>query len=221
MTAHRSAAVAASLAKNPKAALAALLHTLIVQDREPWQSSPLDIRFNDKMNEVERKAAEYESTKAAGVIEEADAPLKRLPGDSAALFAHLLAMELPALVGLLARHVARSYSVQSSEPARQHHRGFDLAQGIESTLGVDMADWWYPTTANYLGQVSKAKMIEAVTESIGAEAAQPIGKLKSVDAIAATAALLDGKRWLPSTLRPYPVPVPVVAADDEDDAEQN
>lgn len=219
MTAHRSAAVAASLAKNPKTALAAMLHTLIVLDREPWQSSPLDIRFADKMNEVERKAAEFGSTKAAAVMEEADAPLNRLPGDSAALFAHLLAMELPDLVGLLARHVARAYSVQSSEPTRQHRRGFDLAQGIESALGVDMADWWYPTTANYLGNVSKAKMIEAVTESVGAEAAQPIGKMKSDEAIAATAALLDGKRWLPSTLRPYPVPVIEADDADGDDAE--
>lgn len=218
MTAHRSAAVAASLAQNPKAALVSLLHTLIVLDREPWQSSPLDIRFSDNMDSIERKAAEYDATKAAGVMTEVDTLLKRLPGDSAGLFAHLLAMELQDLVALLARYVARSYNVQSPDPVRAHRRGFDLAQGIESALAVNMADWWYPSTENYLGHVSKAKLMEAVTECVGAEAAQPIGKMKSGDAIAAAASLLDGRRWLPSTLRAYPVPV--VEVDDKEDGAQ-
>lgn len=219
MTAHRSAAVAASLAQSPKAALAALLHTLIVHEREPWQSSPLEVRFADHTANVNRNAAEFDVSKAAAVLSEADNLLKPLPGDSAALFAHLQAMEVPDLLELLARSVARAYSVQSPDPVRSCFRGFDPAQGIEATLGVDMADWWFPSVEGYLGHVSKAKMMEAVTESAGAEAARPIEKMKKGDAIVATASLLDGRRWLPSTLRPYQAPA--VQVDDEEDAEQD
>ncbi|WP_084217418.1 ParB/RepB/Spo0J family partition protein [Xenophilus azovorans] len=208
MTAHRTAAVAASLSQNPVSALAALLHTLILRERQPWQSSPLDVRFADNTHHVERNAADFDGTKAAGVLKEADALLASLPGESSDLFAHLLAMAVPDLLSLLARSVARAYSVQSPDPVRKHPRGgFDLAQGIESALGVDMADWWYPSIENYLGHVPKSKMVEAVTECVGAQAAQPIEKMKKADAIAATASLLDGRRWLPSTLQPYPMPV--------------
>ena len=70
---------------------------------------------------------------------------------------------------------------------------------------MDMAEWWYPSVENYLGRLPKAKMIEAVTECVDAEAARPIEKMKKGEAIAATASLLDGRRWLPSTLRPYSV----------------
>jgi ParB family chromosome partitioning protein len=212
MTAHRTAAVAACLSKSPKVALAALLHTLIATEREPWQRSPLGVRFDDHTSDLLRNAAEFELTPASVALKNADSVLASLPGDSAALFAHLQAMDLPGLLDLLARSVAHSYSVQSPDPVRAHGLGFDPAQGIEAALNVNMAEWWNPTMECWLGHVSKAKMMEAVTESVGAEAARPIEKMKKGDAIDASASLLEGRSWLPSTLRTYPVP----AADEED-----
>jgi ParB family chromosome partitioning protein len=207
LTAHRTAAVAACLSKSPKVALAALLHALIATEREPWQRSPLGVRFDDHTDNLMRNAAEFELTPASVALKNADTALASLPGDSAALFAHLQAMELPGLLDLLARSVAHSYSVQSPDPVRAHGLGFDPAQGIEAALNVNMAEWWNPTMECWLGHVSKAKMMEAVTESVGAEAARPIEKMKKGDAIDASASMLEGRRWLPSTLRPYPAPV--------------
>ena len=47
--------------------------------------------------------------------------------------------------------------------------------------------------------------------------------MKKGEAIAATAALLDGRRWLPSTLRPYPQSTEVVEQDEahEEDEDQH
>ena len=56
-----------------------------------------------------------------------------------------------------------------------------------------------------------------VTEVSGAEAARPIEGMKKAEAIAAAAVKLDGKRWLPSTLRAYEVPATV----EEDDADKD
>jgi ParB family chromosome partitioning protein len=36
-----------------------------------------------------------------------------------------------------------------------------------------MADWWEPTPDGYLNHVSKAKMMEAVSQACGVAAAQP------------------------------------------------
>jgi ParB family chromosome partitioning protein len=213
LTAHRTAAVAAALTQSPKVALAALLHTVIAQEREPWQQSPLGIRFSSNVQDIGKSAAEYEDAPAAQTLEQAEGWADHLPGDSERLFVQLQATEVPQLLDLLARCVARAYSVQQPAPVRAAGRGFDPAHGIESALDIDMADWWSPTTGRYLAHVSKAKMVEAVTQACGAEAARPLEKMKKAEAVATAEALLVGKRWLPSTLRPYAGPA--TAKDEE------
>jgi ParB family chromosome partitioning protein len=203
LTAHRTAAVAAAFTQSPQAALAALLHTLIVKEREPWQASPLNVRFDSNAHGIGSGAVEYDETPAAQTIAQAEAVFDRLPGDPARLFDHLQGLGLADLLEVLALFVGRAYSVQCGTPVREVRRGFDPAQAIERVLGVDMADWWSPTPERYLRHVSKAKVVEAVTEACGAPAAQTLAKLKKDEAVKAAAALLEGKRWVPSTLRPY------------------
>lgn len=203
LTAHRTVAVAAALTQQPKLALAGLLLTLIVHDREPWHGSPLSVRFTDNRNKIGKDAIEYEQSEAAAVMAAADARAEQLPKDGDALFEALQAMELPALVELLSVYVGRAYEVFSATPERTVARGFDMARLIERALKIDMADWWAPTAARFLNHVPKSKMIEAVTEACGAQAAQPLAAMKKADAVAAAAAALEGKRWLPSTLQPY------------------
>jgi len=81
----------------------------------------------------------------------------------------------------------------------------DLAAAVTiqpvEALDVDMADWWTPTPAHYLENVPKAKMVEAVTEACGEAEARDLLKMKKGEAIAAAAAKLEGKRWLPAPLR--------------------
>ncbi len=212
LTAHRSAAVAAALTENPTAALAALLATLIVGDRSPWAISPVKVRLTSNQSDIERNAADYADTMAATTLARADALLDRLPGDDTALLPYLMNLRMDELAQLLAVYVGRSYAVFSSEPTRRV-RGVDMARQIESALELDMADWWSPTRERFLSFVPKAKMMEAVTQACGAEAAQPIAGMKKDGAIAAAAAALEGKRWLPTTLQPYP------AVEDDDGAE--
>ena len=55
---------------------------------------------------------------------------------------------------------------------------------IADALGVDMADWWTPTTGKFLNHVSKAKAIEVVSEATGFNAAKEIGGMKKAKAAA-------------------------------------
>lgn len=215
LTAHRTAAVAAGFTQSPKAALAALLHTLIANEREPWQRSPLGVRFDSNAQGIGSNAAAYDETPAAQLLAQAEVIFDKLPGDSARLFDHLQAMEVSGLLEVLALFVGRAYSVQCGHPQREVHRGFDPAMGIERVLGVDMAEWWNPTPERYLRHVPKAKMIAAVSEACGATAAQPLEKMKKDEAVKAAAALLDGQHWLPSTLRPYATATATITTDGE------
>lgn len=220
MTAHRTAAVAAALTQNPEVALASLLATLIVSDRLPWVRSPLNIRVTSNEHEIKRLAAGYAASPTAGVLERADALTESVDIASDSVVVRLLAFELPQLLRLLAVYVARSYSVCSDEPAASERIGSGLAREIEAALGLDMADWWAPGAECFLSHVPKAKMVQAVAEACGLQAAAPIAKMKKDAAIAAAAAALEGRRWLPLTLRPYPAPVRNHARDDGADVAQ-
>lgn len=62
-------------------------------------------------------------------------------------------------------------------------------------------NWWTPTAGSFLDQVTKARIVHAVTDGVSAEMAAPLAKLKKGEAVAAAQGLLAGTRWLPSPLR--------------------
>jgi ParB family transcriptional regulator, chromosome partitioning protein len=60
---------------------------------------------------------------------------------------------------------------------------------------------WEPTVDNYLGRVTKARIVQAVREARGEDSAQLIDHMKK-DLMAREAArLLEGANWLPEPLR--------------------
>lgn len=218
LTAHRTAAVAAALTDNPHVAMVALLHRLITSPDYSSGESPVRISLTDADHRVNQLATDFAETPAAATLESARERWgSKLPADSGALFRYLLAQDQGTLAELLALHVARSFDAIRGRESNS--RGFDVTDAIVDALGVDMADWWTPTPAHYLDNVPKAKMIEAVTEACGEAEARDLLKMKKGEAIAAAAAKLDGKRWLP---KPLHAPIAKAKeAEDESDAEAN
>jgi ParB family chromosome partitioning protein len=80
-------------------------------------------------------------------------------------------------------------------------------------VGLDMAAQWMPTVENYLGRVTKIRILEAVREAKGEAAAQLIDHLKKPEMAKEAERLLAGTGWLPEPLR---LPEPEVPADDAD-----
>jgi ParB family chromosome partitioning protein len=60
---------------------------------------------------------------------------------------------------------------------------------------------WRPTADNYLGRVSKARILEAVREAKGQASAQLIDHLKKADMAKEAERLLADTGWLPEPLR--------------------
>ncbi len=60
---------------------------------------------------------------------------------------------------------------------------------------------WRPTIDNYLGRVTKPRILEAVREAKGEQSAQLIDHLKKADMAKEAERLLDGTGWLPEPLR--------------------
>jgi ParB family chromosome partitioning protein len=87
---------------------------------------------------------------------------------------------------------------------------------------------WKPTVDNYLGRVTKPRILEAVREAKGEASVQLIDHLKKADMARESERLLDGSGWLPEPLRLTEVttltpeqegqagPLPEFLAEDED-----
>jgi ParB family chromosome partitioning protein len=60
---------------------------------------------------------------------------------------------------------------------------------------------WKPTVDNYLGRVTKPRILEAVREVKGEQSVQLIDHLKKGDMAREAERLLEGTGWLPEPLR--------------------
>ena len=112
----------------------------------------------------------------------------------AALFAYCAALTVNAVTDPYSR-----------SPRRIAHAG-QLARAI----GLDMAAQWTPTVENYLGRVTKTRILDAVREAKGEASAQLIDHLKKPDMAKEAERLLAGTGWLPEPLR---LPEPEVPPD--------
>ena len=135
----------------------------------------------------------------------------RLPKSENDLWDALTALDGGAQASLFA-HCA-SFAVNALyEPANRYNQGRVSAHGVRTRLdqadvlaravGLDMVQaGWRPTVDNYLGRVTKPRILEAVREAKGEQAAQLIDHLKKTDMAKEAERLLDGAGWLPEPLR--------------------
>ena len=107
-----------------------------------------------------------------------------------ALFAHCVAMSVNAV----------------HDPYQRRPRAIAHADVLAATVGLDMAKvGWTATGDSYLGRVTKARILEAVREAKGEDAADRIAGLKKTEMVTAAEDLLVGTSWLPDPLRTPPL----------------
>jgi ParB family chromosome partitioning protein len=102
------------------------------------------------------------------------------------LFAHCASLSLNAVI----------------EPWNKRTRALAHADQIAHSIGFAMVEaGWRPTVDNYLGRVTKVRILQAVREAKGEQSAQLIDHLKKPDMAREAARLLDGSGWLPDPFR--------------------
>ena len=199
LTAHRTRALQVLVAGNTHVALAALVHSLlnhVVLQNGYRGESCLQVRANDNDSELTRSADDMEASTAWTQLQGTlDQWKKRLPGDSDKLLPWLIEQPQDILLELMALCTALSINTVTAR------EGEHASDALATAVGLDMADWWAPTGASYLAQVSKEQIVKAVTEAVSIEAGAPLTKLKKAEAVARAETLLTGTRWLPTVLR--------------------
>ena len=199
LTAHRTKALQVLVADNAHVALACVVHALaqqVVIEHSYRTESALSIRASGCEGALGQFADDMEGSNADTELQSRLSNWRdRIPGDADKLLPWLIGQDENTLLDLLA--VCAALSINTVTASAQEHPGDAIAKAV----GLDLADWWTPTATSYLQQVPKARIVEAVTEAVSAEAAAGLAKLKKGEAVAKAESLLAGSRWLPKVLR--------------------
>ncbi|VTU31690.1 Nucleoid occlusion protein [Variovorax sp. SRS16] len=204
LSAHRTAALQAEVARHPQVALVAMVHRLalrVVFDSYGSGSSPIDIIATPQDGLAQHAPDLADSPAAVGMGKVSEAWAARLPKDPKALFAELLALPQGELLSLLAVCVASTVSVLASREDEVP------AAGLAKAVSLDMHDWWKPTAQGYFAHVSKAKALEAVL-AFAPDHVTRLSKLKKAEIASEAERLAAGTGWLPLMFRGEAEPGP-------------
>ncbi|WP_269758836.1 ParB N-terminal domain-containing protein [Variovorax sp. E3] len=197
LSAHRTAAMQAEVARHPQVALVAVVHRLalrVVFDSYGSGGSPVDIIATPQDGLTQHAPDVGDSPAAVGMGKVREAWAARLPREPKALFAELLALPQGELLSLLAVCVASTVSVLASREDEVP------AAGLAEAVSLDMHDWWAPTAEGYFAHVSKAKALEAVL-AFAPDHVTRLSKLKKAEIASEAERLAAGTGWLPVMFR--------------------
>ena len=213
LTAHRTLALRDAVANNPRIAMTALLHKLAT-DCFVSRASGAALEANVRDIHLPVQAADLADSYPAQNIDarhaswRADMPLGQ--GDDV-LWDWIHALDEASRQALLAHCLSFGVNALYERPnpysgmgISQHglDRRLREADRLARTTRLDLVEaGWKPTVANYLGRVTKSRILEAVREGVGEGAAQLIDHLKKGDMAREAERLLDGSGWLPEPLR--------------------
>ena len=217
LTAHRTLALRDALANHPHVAMTALLHKL-VSDTFLHRPATGALEANVRQIHFTAQAEDLkDSASAKSVSERHEQWGDHIPADDAALWDWLTALDDENRMALLAHCVSYGVNALYERPnpyggsgVNEHGLKVRLAQAdrLARATGLDMAQvGWRPTVGNYLGRVTKIRIVDAVREGAGERAAQLIDHMKKGDMAKEAERLLADTGWLPEPLR-------LVGADD-------
>jgi ParB family chromosome partitioning protein len=210
LTAHRTLALRNAVAEHPDVAMTMLLHKLVSDTfRRTAPAGCLEARVNHIFFSAQSEELK-DSTPAREVAERHERWGDHVPDDDQALWDWLTHLDDGTRLDLLAHCVSYGVNALFERPnpygsgVSQHGLDVRLSQAdrLARATGLDMvAAGWRPTVGNYLGRVTKPRILEAVREGAGERAAQLIDHLKKGDMAKEAERLLADTGWLPEPLR--------------------
>ncbi|PYE87561.1 ParB/RepB/Spo0J family partition protein [Phyllobacterium leguminum] len=212
LTAHRTLALRDAVGANPHVALTALLYKVVRDTFQrastsgaSLQASVTHVFFREQGKDL------AEAPYAKSVMRRHEDWKAELPNEEDALWDWLATLDEASRLALLAHCVAYGINALYERPNPYSTTGISQAgldrrmaeaDRLARAVGLDMVDAGFRTTAeNYLGRVTKPRILEAVWEGAGERAAQLIDHLKKGDMAKEAERLLADSGWLPEPLR--------------------
>uniref|UniRef100_A0A9E8CJN3 ParB/RepB/Spo0J family partition protein n=1 Tax=Bosea sp. NBC_00436 TaxID=2969620 RepID=A0A9E8CJN3_9HYPH len=201
LTVHRTLGLRQALGEQPEVAFLAALHALTLKVFYHYGS--------DSCLELELKSIGF-GAQAPGLNDCASAEAIRarhdnwanvLPTEPADLWDQLQGWDSDSRSALFAHVVSLSVNAVH-ESWNRRPRALAHADRLAQAVDLDMAEaGWRPSVDSFLGRVTKARILQAVTEAKGERAAERIAHLKKSDMAREAETLLAETGWLPEPLR--------------------
>ena len=211
LTAHRTLALRDAVAQNPPIAMTALLHKL-VSDTFHHRSANGALEAQVRHVYFPAQAQDLGESASAQAVDDRHAQWNgRIPADDTALWDWLTELDAEGRMALLAHCVSYGVNALYERPNPYSGSGvseqalqlrFAQADRLARATGLDMVQaGWRPTVGNYLGRITKSRILESVREGAGERAAQLIDHMKKGDMATEAERLLADTGWLPEPLR--------------------
>jgi ParB family chromosome partitioning protein len=212
LTTHRTLALRDAVAAHPTVAFAAVLHAFVLETFYRYTQVESCMEVSVRGGSLSIHAPGLNDSISAQAIERRhDAWKERLPDDAEQLWDALIAFDGDDQAALFA-HCA-SFGINAVwEPGNRYNDGRASPHKIERRIAnshivaraaeLDMvAAGWSAGVDNYLGRVTKVRIMAAVDEARGSEAANRIAAMKKGDMAKEAERLLEGSGWLAEPLR--------------------
>lgn len=199
---YKTLALRDALSINPALALVGLIHNLAVATfAGRWEcGSPLAITAQT----ASRQGNAVGAADLPFVIDyqvRHDQWATRLPEQTADYFEFIGRLSADDQSALLAHCAAATLDLVIRPFNGASKAALETGDVIAAAAGLDVSAGWSATAENYLGRVSKARIVEAVTEGKGESEAGLIAHLKKGDMAREAQRMLEGTGWLPQELR--------------------
>ena len=201
LTAHRTLALRLALGRNPEVALLAVTHALAAQTfhRGHDLGTCLDLQATSAALASHADGIE-DSPAAAQLAERHGLWAQQVPRDPAGLWAFVAGLDHDGRAALLA-HCAALTVTAVRAPWDRRPRTEAGVETLATALALDLTATWQPTVRTYFGRVPKPRVLEAVREAVGEEAAARLDGMKKQPMAEAAEQLVAGTGWLPPVLR--------------------
>jgi ParB family chromosome partitioning protein len=200
LTASRTMALRAALGGNPDVALSAVTHALALQACFHGAAALTCLEVHARSANLAGIMPSIETAAPAQTVaKRQEEVLAALPDDPGRLWDYVAGETPQRRLALMAHCLA--FTVDAVQRPGQGPGDRPHADQLVTALGLDMASCWRPTAANYLGRVSKERILEAVAEGVSQEAADNLSSMPKAAMADAAEARLGETGWLPELLR--------------------
>jgi ParB family chromosome partitioning protein len=212
LTTHRTLALRDAVATSPQIAFAAVLHALVLDSFYHYSSGTSCVEISVRGGSLGTHAPGLNGSASARAIDERhESWAERLPDLPAELWEVLIALSADDQAALFA-HCA-SFGINAVwEPANRYNEGrvsertvagrIEHSHVLARAAGLDMvAAGWTATVDNYLGRVTKVRILSAVEEAKGSDTSARLTGLKKPEMAKEAENLLAGSGWLAEPLR--------------------
>jgi ParB family chromosome partitioning protein len=221
LTAHRTLGLRHALGEHPEIAFLAALHGLALQVFYTYAAESC-LELTLKSVQFGSQAPGLNDTAMAKAVNTRhQAWREALPKDSTELWDALQSFDSDSRQALFAHCVAQGVNAVH-EAWNRRPRAFAHGDRLAQAVDLDMvAEGWTPTIDGYFGRVTKARILQAVSEAKGQRAADRIEHLKKDEMAEQAAALLLGSGWLAEPLRTPKAPGSADASTISENANHN